>query len=148
MLKSRRGNTVAIIVAAVLIVVLLAGVGVFVLKPKGKSKGAEDKGPTASLLLGEFVVNLADPGSMRYLKTNVVLEVSGTINSGGGHGGEGGADPKLRDAVIEVLSSKKLADLTAPGGKDQLRKDIMAAVNKRLEDAKVVDVYFNEFAMQ
>jgi len=147
MLRSKRGKMVVIVAAAVLIMVLLAGVGVFVLKSKGKSKGPENNGPPASLPLGEFVVNLADPGAMRYLKTTIVLEVRGTIKSGG-EGEGGGADPKVRDAVIEVLSSKRMAELTAPGGKDQLRKDIMTAVNKRLEDAKVVDVYFNEFAMQ
>ena len=147
MLRSKRGKMVVIVAAAVLIMALLAGAGVFVLKSKGKSKGPEDNGPSASLPLGEFVVNLADRGAMRYLKTTIVLEVRGTIKPGG-EGEGGGADPKVRDAVIEILSSKRFAELTAPGGKNQLRKDIMGAVNKRLEDAKVVDVYFNEFAMQ
>ena len=137
------------IIAAALVVALVAGVGVFMLKGRGhKNGGAEEKKPAASLELGEFVVNLADPGEIRYLKTNVVLAVTGEVAAGGGHGGESGPSPAVRDAVIEVLSSKRFAELAMPRGKKKLKKDIIAAVNKRLEGCQAVDVYFNDFAMQ
>lgn len=148
MKSSNSGKLPVMVVAIVLVVVLLAGMGVFVMKSRGtKSSHKKEKGPVAQMALGEFVVNLADAQDIRYLKANVVLEVAGEVKGGGGHG-ESGPDPKIRDAVIEVASSKTFAELAKPGGKEHLKKDIIATVNKRLEHSEVVEVYFNEFAMQ
>lgn len=146
----RSGKMPIAIIIGVLAVALLAGIGIFVLKPTGaKSAGNHEKEPTSTVALGEFVVNLADPGQVRYLKTDVVLEVVGQMpDAGGGHGEGGGTNAELRDAVIGVLSSKRFADLIKPGSKELLKTDIITAVNKRLDEAKVVAVYFNEFAMQ
>jgi len=136
------------IIIGVLVIALLAGIGVFVLRPAGP-KDKHEKEPTSTIALGEFVVNLADIGQVRYLKTDVVLEVAGRLpDAGGGHDEGGSTNAELRDAVIEVLSSKRFADLVKPGSKELLKKDIITAVNKRMDEAKVVAVYFNEFAMQ
>jgi len=152
MMRNCRGKLPMMIIIIVAVVVLLGGVAAFVMKSGGK-KGAHkkvEKGPVVSMPAGDFVVNLADTGEVRYLKTSIVLEVSGEVKSeGGGHGGEGaGPDPKVRDAIIEVLSSKHFAELAKPGGREELKKSVIAAVNERLEGAKVEEVYFNEFAMQ
>jgi flagellar FliL protein len=148
---NQRGK-LPIVIIAVALVVLLGGTGAFVMKSKGhsKEKKGEITGPVASLPLGEFLVNLADSPQMRYLKANIVIEVQGEVASGGGNGHGGGAetDPKVRDAVIQVLSSKHMADLTGAEGKEKLKEDIIKAVNARMEKAKVVEVFFNEFAMQ
>ena len=149
MATGNRGKLPIVIIAAVLVVALLGGVGVFMLKGRGQKKGgAEEKKPAASLPLGEFVVNLADPGEVRYLKANIVLAVTGEVPGDGGHGAESGPSPAVRDAVIGVLSSKQFAELTKPGGKEKLKKQIIAAANKRLEGCQAVDVYFSDFAMQ
>ncbi len=136
------------LIALVLMVLLVAGVGVFALNGKGHKKSAahQEKKPTATMALGEFVVNLADTGEIRYLKTDVVLAIAGEAG-GGGHG-ESAPDPAVRDAVIGVLSSKRFRELAQPGGKEQLKKDIIKAVSGRIEKAEVLDVYFNDFAMQ
>ena len=147
MARGTSGNVPVKIIAVALVVVLVAGVGVFAMKGHGKKKGGEKNEPTEQLALGEFVVNLADPGETRYLKANIVLAVTGDAPAKGE--GEGsGPSPAVRDAVIEVMSSKQFAQLMKPGGKKKLKADIMAAVNKRLEGCKAVDVYFSEFAMQ
>jgi len=150
MLNNRTGK-LAIVIIAVALVVLVGGVGAFVMTSKnGHSKSkTEITGPTASLDLGEFLVNLADSPQMRYLKANIVLEVQGEVPAAEGKG-EGGAatDPKVRDAVIQVLSSKQMSDLAGAEGKEKLKQEIIKAVNARMEKAKVKDVYFNEFAMQ
>jgi flagellar FliL protein len=151
--RNRLGKLPIIIIAVVLVVLLLAGAGVFVMKSRGAKHGGEakKKGPTSTMALGEFVVNLADTGEVRYLKTNVVLELVGEApGSGGGHGGGGGegANAPVRDAIIQVMSSKRFSELVSPAGKDKLKADIIAAVNKRLEHAEVTNVYFSEFAMQ
>lgn len=148
MIQNQKGK-LPILIIAIALVLLLAGTGAFVMKAKGskKTKG-EITGPTASLPLGEFLVNLADSPQMRYLKANVVLEVQGEVPAAGGHGEGAATDPKVRDAVIQVLSSKRMADLTGAEGKEKLKEDIIKAVNARMEKAKVTEVFFNEFAMQ
>ncbi|MEN6358113.1 MAG: flagellar basal body-associated FliL family protein [Armatimonadota bacterium] len=145
--KTGMGKTIMIIALGV--VVVLGGIGFMAFKSKGDAKDAKAvKLPTTEMELGDFVVNLADTSQVRYLKTTVVLAVEGAKASGGGEGESGGADARIRDAVIEVLSSKTFAQLSQPNGKEKLKKDIIAAVNERLEEGKAVEVYFNEFAMQ
>jgi flagellar protein FliL len=150
MLTDQRGRLPIRLVIIVALVVLIGGTSAFVLKSRGgHSKAKEEiKGPVVSMQLGEFLVNLADAGQMRYLKANIVIEVQGEVPSSGGEGESGGTDPKIRDAVIQVLSSKRMGDLAGAEGKEKLKKDIMAAISERMEKAKVVEVYFNEFAMQ
>ena len=147
MVRGTSGKIPVKIIAIALVVALVAGIGVFAMKGHGKKTGGEKNEPTAQLALGEFVVNLADPGDTRYVKANIVLAVTGDAPAKGE--GEGsGPSPAVRDAVIEVMSSKRFSDLVKPGGKEKLKADIVAAVNKRLEGCKAVDVYFSEFAMQ
>lgn len=165
LLRNESGKKMVIIIAA-LGVVLLAGIcvmGMKVMGGKGKGKAAAHKQEkpkeTHRMPLGAFVVNLADTGEMRYLKADVVLEIEGAEKKAGGHGGGGEeTDPRLRDAIIEVLSSRRFNELVTPEGKEKLKKDILAAVNedshgdkaadKEAHAGKAVDVYFNEFAMQ
>lgn len=151
MLSSNDGKMLIIIVALVLVVVCSVG-GVCVMKMKAHKGGGKDgipEGPATMVSVGEMVVNLADTREIRYLKVDAVLEVHGKVEAGGeGEGGDAAFKAPLRDALITVMSSKRLGELSAPGGKDELKTEIMAACNKHLEEAKVTNVYFNEFAMQ
>lgn len=148
--KSKKPGAMILVVVLIIVCAVL-GVAVLGKKSPHKSKADIPEGPATMLSMGEMVVNLADTSETRYLKTDIVLEIHGTMPAaeGGGEGGGGGsANAPLRDAIIGVLSSKQFAELNKPGGKDQLKEELMAAVNKRLEEAKVTEVYFNEFAMQ
>lgn len=146
---SKSGMGKIILIAILGVVVVLGGIGFVMFKSKGHAKDAKaEKLPAVEMQLGDFVVNLADTSQVRYLKTTIVLEVEGGKAAGGGHGESDGADAKIRDAVIQVLSSKTFAQLSAPDGKEKLKKDLIAAINERLEEGKAVEVYFNEFAMQ
>lgn len=146
---NRAAKLPILVIAIVGVLIVVGGIGVFTFKSKAaKKSGHEHKDPAATVALGEFVVNLADAGEVRYLKANVVLEVTGEGLGGGGHGEEGGSNARVRDAVIDVMSANRFSDLIRPGGKEKLKKDITAAVNERLQGSEVVGVYFNEFAMQ
>ncbi|MHB9037023.1 MAG: flagellar basal body-associated FliL family protein [Armatimonadota bacterium] len=149
-MMNKSGKSKLILIAALGVVVVLGGIGFMMFKSKGHAKGAKpEKLPTSEMALGDFVVNLADTAQVRYLKTTVILEVEGGKEAGGGgHGEASGPDARMRDAVIQVLSSKTFAQLSQPDGKEKLKKDLIAAVNERLEEGKAVEVYFNEFAMQ
>lgn len=96
------------------------------------------------LPLEEFLVNLADPGGEHYLKTTLSLGLRKDVD-----------DKKLeeelapiKDAVISVLSSTTRDNVITEAGKEKLKNEIKERVNKRLGDAKVVEVYFTAFATQ
>lgn len=156
MIKGNAGKSKVLMIAmvAVLLVGCVAGVAVVKKSSAAKGKKEADKGPTVAVSVGELVVNLADTDAVRYLKVDIVLEMRGEVEAGGegGHGGggeaAGGTQTKVRDALIQTLSSKKFNQLLEPKGKEELKKEIIAAVNERLEGAEVVEVLFNEFAMQ
>ncbi|MFQ3548303.1 MAG: flagellar basal body-associated FliL family protein [Armatimonadota bacterium] len=152
--KAKGKGPLMFIVIAVLIAALVVGVAVITKKdskPKPEKEYVEE-GPTELIALGEFIVNLADVNETRYAKADIVIEVTGGEHKkGGGHGGgddNSAENAKLRDAIISVLSKHTYEDLTTQKGKDDLKKEITDSLNERLGKRRIVDVYFNEFAMQ
>lgn len=135
----------------------------------------EEKG--ILLDLGDFILNLADPATRRYLKVNVAIELTKTMaeleatsdaagaSSGGGHGGHGAAaptdpmaaviaemeqyKPAIRDAVISVLSSKTSDELSTPTGKEIAKEEIQDMVSAVFNGAReVLRVNFAQFIIQ
>ncbi|MDR3710514.1 MAG: flagellar basal body-associated FliL family protein [Capsulimonadaceae bacterium] len=98
----------------------------------------------AHLRLDEFLVNLADPSNDHYLKTNITLGLK-----------EGVAEEQfkentapVRDAVLMLLTTKKLDDVRTPEGKVKLKEELKTAVNKALGKDEVLEVDFETFATQ
>jgi len=57
--------------------------------------------------------------------------------------------PRIRDAILQVVTNKKPRDLLKPHGKDLLRAEILNSLSSILdEDDKVVDLYFMYFVVQ
>ncbi len=137
---------IAVLVALVLVLCSVAGVAVYVggLFPWQSGRSSTRGGPTTLVSMGELIVNLADENQVRYLKTDLVLEMRGKV----GRNEDDEIRTRVRDAIIGVLSSKRFAVLIKPDGKARLKKEIVAVVNERLDRAEAVNVYFNEFAMQ
>lgn len=126
--------------------------------------------------LGEFILNLSDPDSRRYLKVNVALELSKAPhdpdlhahadNKGGSHGGHGGGDdapspleqieaemnqykPAIRDAIISVLSSKTTEELSSLAGKELAKEQIKEAIDPIFAgEREVIRVSFGSFIIQ
>lgn len=121
-------------------------------KKKKKKKAAE--GEHARLMSFEpFVVNLADPGAARFLRTNIQLVVTGGEEGGGGHGGAKGPtveEMRARSAILELLSAETSEALTTPEGKDALKEQITERMEDLLGDAEieVEDVLFSDFVIQ
>jgi len=108
-----------------------------------EAKEKEEAGHTMKAL-DTFVVNLSDKTGRRYLKTTLTLELSG----------EKIDDelskkmPKVRDAIIVLLSSKTLDDVSNTQGKFQIRKEVRHRLNKILTGAEVHNVFYTEFVIQ
>ena len=116
----------------------------------------------------ERIVNLSDSGSMRYLKTTLVLEMADYKSKEMPTGEEytkrqaelkkemAGSLPLIDDEVTSILTAKTSADLMTPEGKQRLRDEVKSRINKAFErvnpDPKerpeVLSVYFSDFIIQ
>ena len=94
--------------------------------------------------LDPFVINLGDAGRARYLKLTVNLEAS----SSAGKLEIETQVPKIRDAVIVLLSSRRLADLREFEGKALLKEEVLQRVNDTFDEPLVQSVLFTEFVVQ
>ncbi len=100
--------------------------------------------PIGFLKLEPFVVNLSEDVGTTYLKLTIVLEMDDTKSVSGAEM----MMPKMRDAIIVLLSSKRFDEIGTVDGKYQLREEIVARVNHILSGNKVKTAYFTEFIIQ
>jgi flagellar FliL protein len=153
-----------IIIGAAVAVALILGVVAFMLLGKGGKKDAPKEGakteakadahggaapaggaPGVSSMypLEPFIVNIYDGQELRYLKVKVEIEMSAAVKAE--------LDARLapiRDAILILLSAKTLQDIQDVQGKNQLKEEIMTALNKILPPGKIAKVYFTDFVVQ
>jgi len=119
--------------------------------------------------LGEFILNLSDANSRRFLKVNVAVELTKKPSDtpapakGGGHGHGGGAPdpmaaveaemnqfkPSIRDSIISVLSAKTSDELNTTAGKELAKEQIKESIDAIFEgDREVLRVSFGSFFIQ
>jgi len=103
----------------------------------------EVSGPVVGL--DPFVVNLDEPGTSRYLKITLELELFP----------EGEAEATLtkskqlvRDSILSHLSGLHVKDTLGAEAKDKIRADLMASIVKLLGPDKVRRMFFQEFVIQ
>ncbi|MDR3579081.1 MAG: flagellar basal body-associated FliL family protein [Oryzomonas sp.] len=153
-----------IIIGAAVAVAVILGAVVFMFmgksdkKEKGKDEAkveakAEGHGGEASgkegavsnmYPLEPFIVNIYDGQELRYLKVKIEMEMVGA-------GVKTEVDARLapiRDSILVLLSSKTLQDIQDVQGKNQLKEEIMGAINKNLPPGKIAKVYFTDFVVQ
>ena len=118
------------------------------------------------------VVNLADPGGLRYLQAGIVLEFHPTVKEyyqakmssepAAAHGGESETAeltdplkeaidtirPVIDDMVTTVLSSKTFSEISTIEGKQALKQELIARLNAALGYQGVINIYFTEFVVQ
>jgi len=122
---------------------------------------ADQPGPGIMYNLDTMVVNLAEPGGLRYLQTTIVLEFWPLIENYYGLTPEertlaedtfkGKIDtlrPMIDDAIMTILSSKKYNDISSIDGKQALKQEIINAMNGILGYQGVTNVYFTDFLVQ
>ncbi len=95
------------------------------------------------LSLDPFVVNLLDTEGIRYLKVKLDMDVSGidkaTVDR---------HNPKIRDSIIILLSSKRYDEIASIEGKLRLREEIEYRLAQILGQHNVHRVYFTDFVVQ
>ena len=103
--------------------------------------------------IGPIIVNLADVGGDRYLKVKLVLlEAKGEENKEAKKEEEKTGisleDAIIRDTIISVISSKTSDDLLSVSGKEELKNELMSAINQALHRRLVRKIYFLTFIIQ
>ncbi len=169
------GKKKMLIIGAAVIVAVVVGVVIFMMTGKGKQPekvaanseaAAEAKGeakpvegggglgaaPAAGVAAGAsnmypmepFIVNIYDGQELRYLKVKLEVEmVSPTVKTD--------MDARLapiRDAILVLLSTKTLQEILEVAGKNQLKDEILASINKHIPPGKISKVYFTDFVVQ
>lgn len=139
------------------LIIMIAAAGVFILAAAGggwyfmtrsghNASPPKEQKPTVAAIwpMDAYIVNVAETNGERYLKLVIQLEVSdqGIIPE------LDQLKPRLRDSILDLLTSKPYKELIDPSGKQRLREDIAGRVNNALSKGKVTKVYFTEFVMQ
>ncbi|HUL29882.1 MAG TPA: flagellar basal body-associated FliL family protein [Thermodesulfobacteriota bacterium] len=114
-------------------------------KPDGeKREGISKKEQVSIYNMEAFIVNLADQDSQRYLKIKIDLQR-----------GDSKADeefekriPKLRDAILSILSARTYKEICDSAGKTNLKGEIKQKGNQVWSGFKIEAVYFTEFVIQ
>ena len=155
-----------IIIGAAVAVAVILGAVVFMFAGKGdkKEKGKEEakvetkaeagghggeaggkEGAASNIYpLEPFIVNIYDGQELRYLKVKIEMEMVGV-------GVKSEIDARLapiRDSILVLLSSKTLQDIQDVQGKNQLKEEILGAINKNITPGKIAKVYFTDFVVQ
>jgi flagellar FliL protein len=106
-------------------------------------EGAASAGP-AVVTLENLVLNPAGSGGARFLLLTVALECKdaaalATLQA---------RDAELRDAVLTTLGVKSVEQLADIGVREQIKGDLLAALNERFGSKTVARVYFPQFVVQ
>ena len=109
-----------------------------------KTENAAKETPGHIVAMDPFVINLADPSEVIYLKITVNLEVESEIMIEEIQK----RMPQIRDAILMLLTSNTADDVKSTGGKLKLQDDMVVRINHFLQTGKVKAVYFTEFVMQ
>lgn len=138
------------ILPVVLVVLLLGTTGGFAflyftqLRDMVHNSGQEEPEPRYEFRLDTFIVNLADAGQRRYLKVTMTLayfeedleeELEGRVS-------------QIRDIIIKVLRQKTGDDLQEEDAMDDIRGELVEALNKVVRGGRIERVYFTEFVIQ
>lgn len=94
--------------------------------------------------MDQFIVNLYNEGSSRYLKSTInfelsMAELSVEMDT---------KKPLIRDIVIKTLSAKTYEEISTIRGKENLKDELAMKVNQVLSDGQVNNLFFTDFVIQ
>lgn len=151
--KKKKGKPLLLIIIVVILLVVILALGVVFLLFDGFSfiGGSDDAAeeevvepPRFLYSLKEFQVNLADPGTRRFLRTTMDLAYNEKALTKELETRES----EIRSLIISVLRSKYVVDLDEPGGMKGLEQDLLHVLNSALVEGEIKAIYYREFIFQ
>lgn len=139
----------ALLFAGLAVVLAAGGAGWFFLGRKSVAAKNDAPKPVTILHLDKFIVNLADTDRDAYLRVGIDLGVAGlATGKSSDKTAAAGPVPEIRDAILGVLSTYHSGDLLTPSGKKQLKRNLIATLNRKVPGLGVRNVYFTDFLVQ
>ncbi|HEY8890006.1 MAG TPA: flagellar basal body-associated FliL family protein [Clostridium sp.] len=147
--KPKKGNGLKIVIIVLLVLIVVGGAafgGMYLAGQKGTSttpKVVVVNEITYSL--DEFLLNLTDVDSKRYLKVIIFIgyednkKLTTELDT---------KKPIIRDAVIAILREKKTTDFNTTAGVDLIKNQLIATINPTLTTGKISHIYFNDLLVQ
>ncbi len=137
--KKRRWPTVVLALG-------LSAVGLFVwLRPERASSAAEGGAAESTLALETFVVNLNGSGQRAYLRAGITLGLAHPLPR---NRAEAVPTALVRDTILSVLATAQPEELLKAEGKRRLKGELLKALQERVQQLAVTNVYFTEFLVQ
>ncbi len=127
-------------------VLLLVGIGIWFWRSRsGETLPQEGESRIkATLHLETFVLNLADTDQKSYLRVGIDLGLS----QEGKRGEDLATVAQVRDSILAVLAQARVDELLTPDGKTKLKASLLRALQERVPQLGVEEVYFTEFLIQ
>jgi len=147
--KTKKGGKkkfLLFLIIGVLIIALAGGVVAFLTsKKEGKEKGKVTRHKDTIIYNMEpIVVNLFDPTGKRYLQVSLALELENKkLEEEIKHN-----EPKIKDAIIMVLSSKTPEEVLQPGAKELIKNELLHKINSILGEKVVLNVYITQYIVE
>lgn len=113
-------------------------------KPPRKKKSGHGSQETSIYTIENIVVNPAGTGGSRFLSVSFGFEIKSRELAREFEEKE----PIIRDALITILSSKTVAQLTDPKQKEIVRYQIKKRVSKLMRTDELAGVYYTDFVLQ
>lgn len=114
-------------------------------KPKKKSShGSDSDAETTVYSIRDIVINPAGTGGTRFLSVSIGFELETADLARRFEARE----PIVRDALITILSSKTVAQLTDPKQKEITRYQIKKRISKIMKTDELAGVYYTDFVLQ
>jgi chemotaxis protein MotB len=133
--RPRRSRSAALVLS--LLVLVAAGIW-FWTNRSGEPAQANGADPVHSILhLETFVLNLADSDQRSYLRVGIDL----ALNQDAKRAEETVPIAEVRDTILSVLGEAKVSDLLQPGGKTELKHQVLHALQDRVPALGVEEVY-------
>jgi flagellar basal body-associated protein FliL len=135
-----RGQSGTLYISLGVVAISIVAYLLFRSAPNGVSSHAEGE---ATLNLDTFIVNLESGNQRAYLRVGITLGLSQPLARK-----DEVLVPPLRDEIVTVLSSAQPDQLLTSEGKQQIKKDLLKALQDRAPALGIENVYFTEFLVQ
>jgi flagellar protein FliL len=111
-----------------------------------RSANAGEGAGEPTLALETFIVNLTGSGQRAYLRVGITLGLAHPLPLRN----QADAVPTalVRDTILSVLGTAQPEELLKLDGKRQLKDDLLKALQERVPQMSIQNVYFTEFLVQ
>lgn len=134
------------LVIIVIVMLLVTGAaGYYFAKKSTPGSGQSDVSTKEYLFTtGEITANLSDPQNRSYIKINIYLgynyqKLQTELTD---------KTPQIRDAMLDILRSKKASDLNSQKSIDKMKDELISRINSILTTGKITSVYFSDILIQ